>query len=103
MPSLNITIYASYSARFKDDCEQAIGLFRTVRNNTRLMGSRSDEDSSVEIPGLKLGNEEQDSDDESSGKIPDLIDRHDDSSEEDTVNFSVGSSEVTSDAENNCR
>ena len=63
------------------------------------MGSHSDHDSSVGMPNLTPGNEEQDSDEESSGGIPDLIDRHDDSSEEDTVEFSVGSSEVTSDTE----
>jgi len=47
---------ASYTARFEDDCEQAIDLIRTTRNNARLMGFYSD-DSSMGMPNLTQGNE----------------------------------------------
>ena len=99
MPSLNIMPDASYAARFEDNREQAIDLFRTVRNNASLMDSQPDEDSSVGTPGLTPGYEESDSDEESSVGMPDLVDRHDDSSKEDTIEYSIGSSEVTSDTE----
>jgi len=51
------------------------------------------------MPNITPGNEEQDSDEESSEGMPDLIDCHGDSSEENTVTFSVGLSDVTSDTE----
>jgi len=70
-----------------------------IRTNVRLIGSHSDDDSSVGMPNLAQGDEEQNSDEDSSVGIPELIDRHDDSNEEDTVEFSVGSSYVASDAE----
>jgi len=87
------------TARFEGDHEHVIDLFRTSRNNARLMGSHSEEDSSVGMPDLTQGNEEQNSDEDSSEGIPDLIDHHDDSSEEDTVEFSVDSSDITSDTD----
>ena len=40
------------------------------------MGSHSDEDSSVGMPDLTPGNEEQDSDEKPSEGMPDLIDHH---------------------------
>jgi len=99
LPSLNIMTDALYAVRFEGDHEQAIDLFRTVKNNASLMDSHPDEDSSVGMPGLTPGNEEAGSDEESSGGMPDLIDRHDDSSKEDTMKYSVSSYEVTSDTE----
>ena len=100
MPNLNCTTDASYTARFEDDCEQAIDLCRRItRNNARLMVSHSVGDSSVGMTTLTQGNEDQDSDDKQSEGIPDLIDCHNDSSEEDTVEFGVDSSDVMSDTE----
>jgi len=49
----------------------------------------------VEMPDLRQDNEEQDSAEDCSEGMPDLIDHHNDSSEEDTVEFSLDSSEVT--------
>jgi len=44
-------------------------------------------------------NDKQNSDEEYSERISDLIELYDDSSEEDTVEFNVDSSDVTSDTE----
>ena len=47
------------------------------------------------MPDLTPGDEESsDSDEESSVGMPDLIDRYDDSSEEDTIQDSIGSPEL---------
>ena len=47
----------------------------------------------------KVMNDKQNSDEEYSERISDLIELYDDSSEEDTVEFNVDSSDVTSDTE----
>ena len=58
MPNLNGMTDASYTARFEDDCEQAIDLCRRTRNNARLMVFHSVGDSSVGMTTLTQGNED---------------------------------------------